>query len=79
MIIKQKIGPKGQLLIPKLIRDFLGVKPGEEIFIEIVNDEVKIRPAVKGDQYLSKLYDVPKKLKKKINIEAIIEDEYQPR
>ena len=75
MIIKRKLGPKGQLLLPKDVREFLGVKPGEEIFIEIEKDEVKIRPVMKPEQFLAKFYDVPKKLKEKINIEKILDEE----
>jgi len=76
MIIKQKLGPKGQLLIPKNIRELLGIKPGEEIFIEVLENEVKIRSAVKPDEYLAKLYETPKKLQHKVNIEKEIEEEY---
>ena len=77
MIIKRKLGPKGQVLLPKSIREYLGIKPGDEITIEIDNSEVKIRSAIDSNQYLPKLYEVPHKLKEKVNIEAIIEDEYQ--
>jgi AbrB family looped-hinge helix DNA binding protein len=76
MILKRKLGPKGQLLLPKTIREFLGIKPGDDILIEITENEVKIRSAVNPDQYLSKLYETSKKLKTKMDIEASIEEEY---
>jgi len=76
MIIKRKLGPKGQLLLSKTIREFLGIKPGDDILIEITEKEVKIRPATNPDQYLSKLYETPKKLKTKVDIEVAIEEEY---
>lgn len=76
MIIKQKLGPKGQLLLPKSIRELLGIKPGEEIFIEVLENEVKIRSAVKPDEYLANFYEVPKKFQQKVNIEKVIEEEY---
>ena len=51
-------------MIPKVIRKLL---------------EVILRPATKSKDYLSKLYNVPKKLKKKVDIEAIIDKEYLDR
>jgi len=79
MIIRRKLGPKGQLLLPKDIRELLGVKPGEDIYIEVNNDEVRIRAATDLTHFLANFYDVPKKLKEKINIEREIEEEYDLR
>ncbi len=76
MIIKQKLGPKGQLLLPKSIRELLGIKPGEEVFIEVTENEVKFRSAMKPDEYLANFYKVPKKLPQKVDIEKVIEKEY---
>ncbi len=77
MIIKRKLGPKGQLSLPKVVRKLLGVKPGEEIYIEIKNEEVKIKAATDVNIYLKTFYDVPQKLKVKIDIEKQLEDEYE--
>jgi AbrB family looped-hinge helix DNA binding protein len=42
-----KVGPKGQVVIPKEIRDHLGIHPGDEvIFIE---DEGGVRVERRGD------------------------------
>lgn len=35
---------KGQIVIPKDIRDSLGIKPGKEVSVELVDDHVEIRP-----------------------------------
>ncbi len=79
MIFKRKLGPKGQLLLPKDVRELLNVRPGDEVFIEVSEKEVKVRAATKDAQYLSKFYEVPKKLKIKVNIEKQLEDEYEAK
>jgi len=35
---------KGQIIIPKKIRDTLGIKPGKRLSIKVVNDYAEIRP-----------------------------------
>ncbi len=30
--IKTKVGPKGQAVIPKAVRDELGIRPGDEVY-----------------------------------------------
>jgi AbrB family looped-hinge helix DNA binding protein len=38
-----KVGPKGQVVLPKQIRDRLGIEPGDEVTVEGLDDEVRIR------------------------------------
>jgi AbrB family looped-hinge helix DNA binding protein len=38
-----RVGPKGQVVIPKAIRDDLGIKPGDEVDVERRRTEVVIR------------------------------------
>jgi AbrB family looped-hinge helix DNA binding protein len=38
-----KIGAKGQVVIPKAIRERLGIEPGDEVVLEPVGKEVRIR------------------------------------
>jgi len=40
-----KVGPKGQVVIPKEIRDQLGIEPGDEVSFWRDGDHVAVRPA----------------------------------
>ncbi len=39
-----KAYPKGQVIIPKEIRERLGIKPGKPLSLELVGDHIEIRP-----------------------------------
>lgn len=38
-----KVGLKGQVVIPKAIRDRIGIRPGDEVAFDFEGDEVRIR------------------------------------
>lgn len=40
-----KVGPKGQVVVPKRIRERLGIEPGDEVLVEEDEGEVRIRRA----------------------------------
>lgn len=40
-----KVGPKGQVVIPKDLRDELGIEPGDEVSFERQDDTVLVRLA----------------------------------
>ena len=39
-----KTYPKGQVIIPKEIRERLGIKPGKSLSLELVGDHIESRP-----------------------------------
>lgn len=39
-----KVGPKGQVVIPKVLRDRLGIEPGDEVDFWLDGDHVAVRP-----------------------------------
>lgn len=41
----QRVGAKGQVVIPKRLRDELGLQPGSEVGFERDGDAVRILPA----------------------------------
>jgi AbrB family looped-hinge helix DNA binding protein len=40
-----RVGPKGQVVIPKDLRDELGIEPGDEVNFWLDGDHVALRPA----------------------------------
>ena len=77
MQVKRRLGPKGQIVLPKDIRDMLGVKPGNEVILEVTGDEVKIKPANKPETYFDRFGNTSRKLTKLVDIKKIIEEEFQ--
>lgn len=54
MIIKRKLGPDGQINIPKDVRKLLHIKSGSEIVMQIKDNEIIIRNASNLDPQLEK-------------------------
>lgn len=42
--VKSKISSKGQITLPKRVREVLGLELGEEVTFEIRDDEVLLKP-----------------------------------
>jgi AbrB family looped-hinge helix DNA binding protein len=76
----KNVGPKGQVVIPKRMREALGLKPGVEVTLELRDQEIVIRkPQVIGsyaDYFAST--SCPK-LKKKVNIKDLITQEVEEK
>jgi AbrB family looped-hinge helix DNA binding protein len=72
----KSVGPKGQVVIPKKMRDAIGIRPGVDVTLEMRQDEIVIsKPKIEGnytDYYSST--QAPK-LKRPINIKEIITEE----
>lgn len=43
-----RVGPKGQVVIPKPIRDALGIRPGDEVQFELADGGVRVEVARLG-------------------------------
>jgi AbrB family looped-hinge helix DNA binding protein len=72
----KSVGPKGQVVIPKKMRDAIGIRPGVDVTLEMRQDEIVIsKPKIEGnytDYYSSTRAP---KLKRPINIKEIITEE----
>ena len=47
MNARARISSKGQLVLPKLVRDAYGLGPGSEVDIETVGETIVLRPRVR--------------------------------
>ena len=76
----RNIGPKGQVVIPKRMRETLGLKPGVEVIFELRNNEIVIKkPQVRGSYAEYFMTTSAPKLKKRVNIKEVIEGEVDER
>ena len=76
---KTTVGSDGQVVIPKDIRDKLGIKEHSEVIINIINDSIVIRKlkpeSVSYVDYYISTYS--KKLNRKVDLKEIVEEQYE--
>jgi AbrB family looped-hinge helix DNA binding protein len=76
----KNIGPKGQVVIPKRIRDALGLKPGVDVTIEVRGEEIVIsKPKIEGSYTEYYTSTRSPKLKEPVGIKKIITEEVAQR
>ncbi len=71
MIIKRQLGERGQVVIPKDIRQMLGLHSGESVVFEVKNDDVRMKKEQYPEEFLRDFLDVPGKKKKKSSIRQV--------
>ena len=77
---RKNVGQKGQVVIPKQLRDAMGLKPGVEVILEIRGSEIVIsKPKIEGryTEYYTTTH--APKLKKAVNLKEIIDEEVAQR
>lgn len=80
MRIRRKVGPKGQIVIPKVIREHLGITPGDEVVMEVREREVVISSGMRPEEFVEDFCStVDKKLSRKIDLGRLLELEVEER
>ena len=77
---RKNVGQKGQVVIPKRLRDAIGLKPGVEVILEIRGNEIIIsKPKIEGSytEYYTSTY--ASKLKNTVNLKEIMDKEVAQR
>ena len=73
---RKNVGQKGQVVIPKQLRDAMGLKPGVEVILELRGDEIVIsKPKIEGSYTEYYTTTQAPKLKKLVNIKELIDQE----
>ena len=73
---RKNVGQKGQVVIPKQLRDAMGLKPGVEVILELRGDEIVIsKPKIEGSYTEYYTTTQTPKLKKLVNIKELIDQE----
>lgn len=60
MIIKVKLGGKGQLVIPKIVRESIGLRENGQAILEVKENAVEIKP-LKDYEIVKKMAERAKK------------------
>jgi AbrB family looped-hinge helix DNA binding protein len=72
---RKTVGPKGEIVIPKQLRDAMGLKPGFEVMIEIKGGEIVItRPKIEGSYTEYYTATNAPKLKKRVKLKEIMNE-----
>lgn len=76
MKLRRKIGQKGQIVIPKLVRESASIKPGDDVIIEVRDEEIVIKAGTAPEEFVESFCSTTgKKLTKKIDLEKLIAQE----
>ncbi|AEC52310.1 hypothetical protein PNA2_1395 [Pyrococcus sp. NA2] len=61
--IRLKVGPKGQIVIPKIFREAYGIKEGGEVIVEPTDEGLVIKAPIDVKTLMEKLKERRKKMK----------------
>ncbi len=75
--MKRKLGPRGQVVIPKEIRDRLRLTEGENLTFEVSDDVILVRPEPSPQEFVRRFLTVKgKKLRRRLDWKSILDEEY---
>ncbi len=76
--MKRKLGPKGQVVIPKDIRDKLSLTEGAILDFEVEDDAIVVKPEPSPEEFVGRFLSVKgKKLRKRVDWKSVLDDEYK--
>ncbi len=76
--MKRKLGPKGQVVIPKEIREKLRLTEGTVLTFEVSSEAIVVRPEPSPEEAVERFLSVKgKKLRKRVDWKSVLDDEYR--
>jgi AbrB family looped-hinge helix DNA binding protein len=54
-----KVGPKGQVVLPKRIRDRIGIRPGQQVRVTEADGEIRVRKLATIEELRGIFRDAP--------------------
>ncbi len=76
--MKRKIGPKGQVVVPKWIREKLGLMEGATLTFELSGDTILVRPEPSPEEMVERFLSVKgRKLRKLVDWKSVLDEEYK--
>jgi AbrB family looped-hinge helix DNA binding protein len=64
MRVKSRVGPKGQVVIPKELRDEFKLAPGDEVMFDAEEHAIVIHPRVDPKKFVDEFVSIVKHKKK---------------
>lgn len=80
MIVRRPLGSKGQIVIPKDLRDYLGLKEGSIVEFLVEDGVVVLKPASPPNEAVKTYLNVVKrKLRKRVDLKKLLDEEVMQR
>lgn len=80
MELERTVGEKGQVVIPKDVRERLGLRPGSEVVFDIKGEVVVMKPKKTPREIVEEFCSIPTKKFKRLTpkkLEKILDEEYE--
>lgn len=76
---KRTIGERGQIVLPKKLRERFNLGPGKKVIVEEKADAIVLKPVPDPKAFVEEFVSVPKKVKKLTisDIKKVLEEEYE--
>jgi AbrB family looped-hinge helix DNA binding protein len=73
------VGERGQVVLPKKLRERFNLRPGKKVVFEAKENVIILRPEMAPERFVEEFVAVPKKLKKISikDVKRVIERQYE--
>lgn len=82
MLIKRVVGERGQVVLPKDIREQFGLRAGSEITFDARDDEIVVKPALTPEEFVDEFCRTRKKIKMKDGVKwlkRVLDEQYEEK